>query len=176
MAEVPTALPPRAGGPSGVGVSGFRQHLTAHPAFSFLCRCWRVWEEHHCQTDEVSDPCTTGSETSGGWGKLPIGVATERGWGNAPWDAQQRADLARVSPMSPGSSMRMATRRRSAGSTKPWSTVTPSSPSWPLSRQWGTCRLTLETPPERWVPTVLCLAGVGCPGEQKQMCPKLGQD
>lgn len=49
--------------------------------------------------------------------------------------------------------MRTATQRRSAGSTKLWSTATPSSPLWLSSRRWGTCRLTLETPPERWVPS-----------------------
>uniref|UniRef100_A0A8C8ALE8 Guanine nucleotide-binding protein G(i) subunit alpha-2 n=18 Tax=Aves TaxID=8782 RepID=A0A8C8ALE8_9STRI len=78
-----------------MGVPSFTQHLTVCPSFSFLHRCWRVWEEHHCQTDEVSDShavavaSTTqtlamGSENASGWGKLPMGVATEHGWGTAP--------------------------------------------------------------------------------------------
>lgn len=93
-----------------MGVPGFGQCFTAYPSFSFLRRCRRVWEEHHRQTDEVSGPCTvaaadttqtsaTGSETGGGWGKLPISVAAEHGWGAAPWSAPQRADLACVSPL-----------------------------------------------------------------------------
>lgn len=57
--------------------------------------------------------------------------------------------------------MRMAIQRRSAGSTKLWSTATPSSPSWLLSRRWETCRLTLETPPERWVPSCFHCAWQG---------------
>lgn len=47
--------------------------------------------------------------------------------------------------------MKMATRRRSAGSTAQLSTATPSSPSWPSSRPWATCRLTLPTPSVRCV-------------------------
>ncbi|PNI80517.1 GNAI2 isoform 2 [Pan troglodytes] len=51
-----------------------------------------------------------------------------------------------------GSSTRTATLRRNAGSTGRLSTATPSSPSWPLSKPWATCRSTLPTPPERTTP------------------------
>lgn len=73
-------------------------------------------------------------------------------------------------PWPPGSSTRTATQRRSAGSTGRSSTATPSSPSWPLSKPWAICRLTLPTPPERYVllSTPACLSkGLGkpCPGE-----------
>nr|KAF6474235.1 G protein subunit alpha i2 [Rousettus aegyptiacus] len=59
-----------------------------------------------------------------------------------------------------GSSMRMATQRRNAGSTGRSSTATPSSPSWPSSKPWATCRLTLPTPPARMTPgsCLRCLA------------------
>lgn len=54
-------------------------------------------------------------------------------------------------PWLPGSSTRMATQRRNAGSTGRSSTATPSSLSWLLSKPWAICRLTLMTPPERYV-------------------------
>ena len=56
-------------------------------------------------------------------------------------------------PWLSGSSTRTATLRRNAGSTGRLSTATPSSPSWPLSKPWATCRSTLPTPPERYVPS-----------------------
>lgn len=103
MAEAPAALSPWAGGvPVGWGSPASGSTSLLVPPFSFLRRCWRVWEEHHRQTDEVSGPHTiavadamqtlaAGSETSSSWGKLPTGVAAEHVWGAAPQGAPQRA-------------------------------------------------------------------------------------
>lgn len=49
----------------------------------------------------------------------------------------------------PGSSMRRVIQRRSASSTRPWSTATPSSPLSPSSELWDASRLTLLMQPER---------------------------
>ena len=47
--------------------------------------------------------------------------------------------------------MRLGTLRRNVSSTRLWSTATPSSPSSPSSELWAALRLTLLTPPGRWV-------------------------
>nr|KAF6420381.1 G protein subunit alpha i2 [Molossus molossus] len=72
-----------------------------------------------------------------------------------------------------GSSTRTATRKRSAGSTGQWSTATPSSPSWPSSKPWAICRLTLPTPPARTTPgsCLHCLARPRSRVCSRRTCP-----